>query len=161
MVKSYLCEIITAFATPKKGTPHTFPGDDEECKKLLLAELLLVPAVIEFDNLTSDLLPHKSLCTALTSEYVSGRVLGQSKTAEVGTRVLFISSGNNVDPVRDMTRRTVTITLDPECETPAARDFKKEPLNEVRADRGRFITLVLIIIRAWISAGKPKPNVGP
>ncbi|GJL73973.1 DNA-primase RepB domain-containing protein [Nitrosomonas sp.] len=154
--KSYLCELLTAFATPQKGTPLAFPADDEECRKLLLAELLTAPAVVEFDNLTSDLMPHKSLCSTLTSEYVSGRILGQSKTAEVGTRVLFLSSGNNVDPVRDMTRRTITITLDPVCETPAARDFKKQPLNEVRTDRGRFVSLALTIIRAWICAGKTK-----
>ena len=43
--KSYLCELITAFATPQRGTPTTFPGDDEECRKLLLAELLRAPAV--------------------------------------------------------------------------------------------------------------------
>ncbi len=154
--KSYLCELFTAFATPQKGTPHAFPADDEECRKLLLAELLTAPAVIEFDNLTSDLIPHKSLCTALTSEHTSGRILGQSKTAEVGTRVLFLSSGNNVDPVRDMTRRTVTITLDPACEIPAARDFVKQPVSEVRTNRGRYVSLALTIVRAWICAGKPK-----
>ncbi len=154
--KSYLCELLTAFATPQKGTPHAFPADDEECRKLLLAELLTAPAVIEFDNLTSDLIPHKSLCTALTSEFISGRILGKSKTAEVGTKVLFLSSGNNVDPVRDMTRRTVTINLDPACEIPAARDFKKQPVNEVRTNRGRYVSLALTIVRAWICAGKPK-----
>jgi hypothetical protein len=53
--KSYLCELITAFATPQRGTPTTFPSDDEECRKMLLAELLRIPAVTEFDNLTSDL----------------------------------------------------------------------------------------------------------
>ena len=78
--KSYLCELITAFATPQRGTPTTFPGDDEECRKLLLAELLRAPAVIEFDNLTGDLVAHKSLCTVLTSEHMSGRILGVSKT---------------------------------------------------------------------------------
>jgi len=57
--------------------------------------LLTAPAVVEFDNLTTDLIPHKSLCTILTSEFISGRILGQSKTAEVGTRTLFLSSGNN------------------------------------------------------------------
>lgn len=154
--KSYLCELFTAFSTPKKGTPHAFPADDEECRKLLLAELLTAPAVIEFDNLTGDLIPHKSLCTALTSEYISGRILGHSKTAEVTTRVLFLSSGNNVDPVRDMARRTITINLDPACEIPAARDFRKQPVREVRADRGRFVSLALTIIRAWICADKPK-----
>ena len=65
--KSYLCELITAFATPRRGTPTSFPNDDDECRKLLLAELLRALAVVEFDNLTGDLLPHKSLCTALTS----------------------------------------------------------------------------------------------
>jgi DNA primase RepB-like protein len=154
--KSYLCELITAFATPQRGTPHVFPTDDEECRKLLLAELLTAPAVVEFDNLTSDLVPHKSLCTTLTAKHISGRILGQSKTAQVTTKVLFLSSGNNVDPVRDMTRRTVTITLDPACELPAARNYKKQPVSEVRANRGHFISLALIVVRAWICAGKPK-----
>ncbi|SFI46234.1 hypothetical protein [Nitrosomonas sp. Nm34] len=105
--------MLTAFATPQKGKPLAFPADDEECRKLLLAELLTAPAVIEFDNLTGDLIPHKSLCTALTSKFIFGRILGQSKTVEVGTRTLFLSSGNNVDPIRDMTRRTVTMYLRP------------------------------------------------
>jgi len=130
--KSYLCELITAFATPQRGTPTTFPRDDEECRKLLLAELLRAPAVIEFDNLTSDLIAHKSLCTALTSEHISGRILGVSKTATVNTRALFLSNGNNVGPMQDMTRRCITIHLDPGCEVPAARGFKRpEKVSEI------------------------------
>jgi hypothetical protein len=159
--KSYLCELFTAFATPQKGTPHSFPVDDEECRKLLLAELLTAPAVMEFDNLTSDLIPHKSLCTTLTSEFISGRLLGQTKTAEVGTRVLFLSSGNNVEPVKDMTRRTITISLDPACEMPAAREFNKRPVTEVRANRGHYVSLVLIIVRAWHCAGRPQTACKP
>ena len=98
---------MTAFATPQRGTPHSYPVDDEEMRKLLLAELMQAPAVIEFDNLTGDLVPIKSLCTALTSQFISGRILGVSKIAEVGTRALFLSSGNNVGLVRDMTRSRV------------------------------------------------------
>jgi hypothetical protein len=115
--------------------------------------------VVEFDNLTTDLIPHKSLCTSLTSEYMSGRILGQSKTAEVGTRALFLSSGNNVEPVRDMTRRVITIKLDPQCETPATREFNKNPVGEVRNNRGQYISAALTIVRAWIVAGKPKTEV--
>lgn len=156
--KSYLCELLTAFATPQRGTPHAFPADDEECRKMLLAELLTAPAVVEFDNLTGDLVPHKSLCTALTSEFMSGRILGQSKTAEVNTRALFLSSGNNVGPVRDMARRCITITLDPRCEIPAAREFQRQPVNEVRESRPHFVSLALTVIRAWIAAGRPKTS---
>ena len=155
--KSYLCELITAFATPQRGTPTTFPADDEECRKLLLAELLRAPAVIEFDNLTGDLVAHKSLCTVLTSEFMSGRILGVSKTATVSTRTLFLSSGNNVGPVQDMTRRCITIRLDPGCETPAARSFTRPDLvRDVLRERGRYVSAVLTIVRAWIVAGRPK-----
>ena len=155
--KSYLCQLITAFATPQRGSPTTFPADDEECRKLLLAELLRAPAVIEFDNLTGDLIAHKSLCTTLTSEYLSGRILGVSKTATVSTRTLFLSSGNNVGPVQDMARRCISITLDPSCEIPAARSFQRpDLLQEVLAERGRYVSAALTIIRAWIVAGRPK-----
>lgn len=154
--KSYLCELITAFATPQRGTPTTFPGDDEECRKLLLAELLRAPAVIEFDNLTGDLVAHKSLCTALTSEFMSGRILGVSKTATVSTRALFLSSGNNVGPVQDMSRRCITIHLDPGCEVPAARNFMRpELVRDVLRERGWHVSAALTIVRAWIVAGRP------
>ena len=155
--KSYLCEVVTAFATPQRGTPTAFPADDEECRKLLLAELLRAPAVVEFDNLTGDLLAHKSLCTVLTSEFMSGRILGVSKTATVSTRTLFLSSGNNVGPVQDMTRRCISIRLDPGCETPAARSFMRPDLvREVLRERGRYVSAALTIVRAWIVAGRPK-----
>ena len=155
--KSYLCELITAFATPQRGTPTTFPGDDEECRKLLLAELLRAPAVIEFDNLTGDLVAHKSLCTALTSEHMSGRILGVSKTATVSTRALFLSSGNNVGPVNDMTRRCITIHLDPACEVPAARSFKRpELVRDVLRERGRYVSAALTIVQAWVVASRPQ-----
>jgi len=153
--KSYLTALFTAFATMMSASGITFPKDDEECRKLLLASLLPAPSIICFDNLTSDLIPHASLCTALSEEYVTGRILGVSKTATVGTRALFLSSGNNVGPIRDMARRTVTITLDPACETPAARTFKKDPVSMVQGNRGRFVSLALTIVRAWIVAGRP------
>ncbi len=155
--KSYLCALIAAFATPQRGTPTTFPSDDEECRKMLLAELMRSPAVIEFDNLTSDLLAHKSLCMVLTSEFMSGRILGVSKTTSVNTRALFLSSGNNVGPVQDMTRRCITINLKPACEIPAARTFKRpELISEVLGERGRYVSAVLTLVRAWISAARPK-----
>lgn len=155
--KSYLCELITAFATPQCGTPTTFPADDEECRKLLLAELMRAPAVIEFDNLTGDLVAHKSLCTVLTSEFLAGRILGVSKTTTVRTRVLFLSSGNNVGPVQDMTRRCITIRLDPGMEIPMARTFTRPDLvRNLLRERGRYVSAALTIVRAWIVAGRPK-----
>ncbi|MGR8930344.1 MAG: hypothetical protein ACU836_06865 [Gammaproteobacteria bacterium] len=141
---------------PQRTTPTTFPSDDEECRKLLLAELMRAPAVIEFDNLTGDLVAHKSLCTALTSEFLTGRILGVSKTAMVNTRTLFLSSGNNVSPVQDMARRCITVHLDPGVEIPATRTFKRPDLvREVLRQRSLYVSAALTIVRAWIIAGKP------
>ncbi len=157
--KSYLCRLISAFAAPQLSAPASFPAHDEECRKLLLAELLRSPAVIEFDNLTGDLLAHKSLCSALTADHISGRILGVSKTVTVGTRTMFLSSGNNVGPVQDMTRRCISIHLDPGCETPANRRFTRPDLvRGVLKERGRYVSAALTIIRAWVVAGRPKAN---
>ena len=101
--KGVLSELIFLMATAEKPSPIAFPKDSAECEKLLLAELLKAPSVLFFDNLTSDLYPHKYLCSAITSETLTGRVLGESRTATVGTKTLILANGNNVTPVGDMT----------------------------------------------------------
>lgn len=153
--KSYLSSIISAFSGPTVPPASAFPTNEEECQKLLLATLLESPAAVIFDNLTTDLLPFKSMCSVLTEEYLTGRILGVSKTATVGTRVLMLSSGNNVSPVRDMVRRTVTVVLDPKVETPATRTFKGDPLAQLRGNREHYVSLVLTVVRAWIVSGHP------
>ena len=159
--KSYLSGIVSAFAGPAAPSAVGFPSSEEECAKLLLSALMIAPPVIVFDNLTSDLIPFKSLCSALTEEYLTGRILGLSKTATVGTRALFLSSGNNVEAVRDMARRVITVSLDPQCETPATRQFNGDPLQAVRAERERFVSLALSIIRAGLAAGSPTTSCKP
>ncbi len=153
--KSYLSGIFAAFASPAMPSAVAFPTNEEECQKLLLATLLEAPACVIFDNLTTDLIPFKSMCSALTEEHLTGRILGVSKTATVGTRSLFLSSGNNVEAIRDMARRCITIALDPQVETPAARSFAGDPLGSVNAARERYVSLTLAIIRAWVVAGSP------
>jgi hypothetical protein len=46
--------------------------------------------------------------------------------------------------------------LDPGCEVPAAKSFlQPNLLADVKADRGRYVSAALTIVRAWIVAGKP------
>lgn len=155
--KTTLAQTLSLFATDKSASSVPFPKENAEFEKLLLAELLKAPPVIHFDNLTTDVYPHKCLCSAITATSLTGRILGESKTAEVGTRVLLIANGNNVQAVGDMTRRTITIDLDTEEEIPATREFKHPNLLEdIRTQREHYVNLALNIILAWIQAGKPK-----
>ncbi len=156
--KSYLCEVIAAFTGPGLSEKVSYPTTSEEATKVVLSLLLKNPACVEFDDMDSDWLPHGVIKRMLTSEKVSDRILGVSKTATVSTRTLFLGSGNNVGPIRDMLRRVVTIHLDPRVETPATLTYSGNPVATVRAHRGRYVMAVMTIIEAWRRAGKPRTD---
>lgn len=163
--KSFLCSLFRAFATATLASAVGFPASDEECAKSMLALLRGSPAVVCFDNCIRDIVPYKSLCSILTEEYYTDRVLGGSTVATVSTKVLFTSSGNNVSVFGDMCRRVVTIDLDPACENPAQRSFEmypvENPVATVLANREYYVCLVFTIVMAWLAAGSPRANVPP
>jgi hypothetical protein len=103
--------------------------------------------------------PHCVIKRALTAEQITERILGVSKAASVSTRTLFLGSGDNVRPIRDLLRRVITIHLAPQCETPATIDYESKPLERVRRDRCKYVTAVLTLIQAWLNAGSSKADV--
>lgn len=157
--KTYLCELIGAFAGPAENSKVSYPTTSEEATKSILSLLIKSPAVIEFDDMDTDWIPHGVIKRMLTAEKITDRILGVSKTATVSTRTLFLGSGNNVGPVRDLLRRIVTIHIDPRCATPATMTYRKFPVEKVRKERGRYVAAVLTIILAWRKAGSPRSNV--
>jgi len=157
--KTYLCELIGAFAGPGGNAKVSYPTTSEEATKVILSLLLTSPAVIEFDDMDTDWIPHGTIKRMLTAEQITDRILGVSKTATVSTRSLFLGSGNNVGPVRDLLRRVLTIHIDPRCSTPATMTYKGFPVEKVRRQRGEYVSAVLTIIQAWRKAGMPKSDV--
>ncbi len=157
--KSYLCATVSAFASAAHSLGISYPLRADEAAKSVLGMLLSGTAVIEFDDMSVDWVPHSIINRMLTSPTITERVLGVNKTATVSTRVLVLGSGNNVGPVRDLTRRVITIHLDAETEAPATRRFTKEPVEIVRADRGKYVAAALTIIAAYKAAGEPVTEV--
>ena len=157
--KTYLCELIGAFAGPGGNAKVSYPTTSEEATKVILALLLTSPAVIEFDDMDTDWIPHGTIKRMLTAENITDRILGVSKTATVSTRTLFLGSGNNVGPIRDLLRRVLTIHIDPRCATPATISYKGLPVDKVRHNRGLYVAAVLTIVQAWRAAGSPRAAV--
>jgi hypothetical protein len=157
--KTFLCDLIGCFAGPARNKKVSYPKTAEEATKMILALLLGAPAVIEFDDMDSDWIPHGVIKRMLTAEYIADRILGVSKAATVSTRTLFLGSGNNVGPVRDLSRRVLTIHLDPRCATPATLSYRGDPVGKVRGDREAYVAAVLTIIEAWRAAGSPRAAV--
>ena len=159
--KSYLAAIVALLAGP--GDPYnvSYPAKAEEATKVVLAMLLEKPAVILFDDMQTDWLSFGALNKALTSATTTERLLGSSRTATARTSVLFLGTGNNIEPQRDMRRRVVTIRLAPRQETPALRVFKNDPVGHIRNDRARVVQAALTIIGAYQAAGQPLADVPP
>ena len=146
-------------AGPGGNRKLSYPKTSEEATKAILSVLLEGPAVVEFDDMDTDWLPHGAINRMLTSATLTDRILGSSRVATVSTRTLFLGSGNNVGPIRDLMRRVITITLNPQCATPATLQYKGDPLATVRKHRAELVCAVLTIVRAYQLAGSPKSQV--
>lgn len=157
--KTLLCETIGAFAGPGANLKVSYPTTSEEATKVILSLLMTSPAVIEFDDMATDWIPHGTINRMLTSEKITDRILGVSKTATVSTRTLFLGSGNNVGPVRDVRRRVMTIHIDPRSASPATLSYRRNPLQRVRQYREQYVCAALTIVQAWRHAGSPSANI--
>jgi len=63
----------------------------------------------------------------------------------------------------EIARRSIRIRLDPKVDRPWQRDnFLHPDLRTYAADnRGKLVWACLVLIRAWINAGRPRPPVRP
>lgn len=157
--KSLLCEVIAALATSQQAHPLSLPRSGAECAKVIDAALMAKSPVVMFDNIVGTIPPHEKLCTVLSSETSAGRTLGKSKIPTFSTRALFLATGNNVKPHKDMSRRCVPIRLDAKHDQPAMRRFKRPNLlREVREQRWQLVSHALTVIEAFRLAGCPGVN---
>lgn len=159
--KSYLAKIIVLMAGPGEPYNTSFPTKPDEATKLIIAMLLEKPAVILFDDMQTDWKSFGALNKALTSPTTTERQLGSSRTITANTNVLFLGTGNNILPDKDMRRRVVTIHLAPDTETPALSVFNRNPVEFIRRRRTQVVRAALTIISAFKAAGAPMSEVPP
>lgn len=157
--KSYLASVIAPFAGPGQPRNISYPTTNEEASKVVLSIAMEKPAVVLFDDMNGDWLPHGALNRMLTSGTVSERMLGGNRIVTAPASSLVIGTGNNIRPLRDMGRRVASIYLLPRTETAAMRTFTGRPDEEVRRNRSRYVSDALTIIRAFEAAGRPRANV--
>jgi len=159
--KSYLASIVAHMAGPEDPYNVSYPTKADEATKVVIAMLLEKPSVILFDDMQTDWKSFGPLNKALTSPTTTERVLGSSRTATAATNVLFLGTGNNIEPERDMRRRVVTIQLAPNGDNPALRAFRGNPLQQIKQFRARAVGAALTIIGAYKAAGSPQADLKP
>ena len=157
--KSYLASVIAPFAGPGDARNMSYPGTNEEATKVVLSLALEQPAAVCFDDMPTDWLPHGAMNRMLTNGSVTERILGSSRVVTARASSFIMGTGNNIRPLRDMARRVASIYLLPQVESAATRDYDGRPAEEVRQNRGRYVSDALTIIAAWKAAGSPKADV--
>ena len=153
--KSYLFDTAATIAIGQPCPVMAAGRNEEETEKRLGAALLAGQPIINIDNLNGDL-GGDALCQIIERPVVEIRILGKSERERISARCTVFATGNNLRLVGDMTRRVLLSTLDAKQERPEFRAFKRDPVGEVLSDRGRYVAAVLTIVRAYITARRPR-----
>ena len=152
--KSYLAD-ITSTIICGRWCPVIAPGSSqEELEKRLGAMVLAGHAIISLDNASGEI-GGEALCQIAERPTVRIRILGKSEAPECEFRGVLIANGNNLVVSGDMVRRTLLGCLDSGLERPEERKFRGDPVRLILADRGKYISAAITIIRAYLEAGSP------
>ena len=128
---------------------------DEEMEKRLVGVVLAGHPFFGIDNVNCEI-GGDLLCQLLSSTVVCPRPLGKSESRRITNKFTVFINGNGVSVRGDVTRRNLG-TIDPRMEHPEERVFTRDPIQEVKADRGRYVAAALTVVRAYITAGRPNP----
>jgi hypothetical protein len=159
--KTLLAEIIGITATDRTLPAMSYTGDENEERKRITAALACGDPAILIDNISHPL-KGDALCAVLTQEIWKDRILGASQIITLPTCTTWFATGNNITVAGDMSTRVLICRIDPECERPEEREFERPDLRGyVRAQRGELVKASLTILRAYVSAGRPKQNIKP
>jgi putative DNA primase/helicase len=153
--KSFLWDIVAAIAIGQLMPVMSTGANVEETEKRLGAALMAGQPLISIDNISGEL-GGDTLCQVIERPVVKIRILGRSEEVRIEARgTSTYATGNNFVVLGDMTRRVITVNLDPQMEQPELRQFDFDPIERVLADRGKYIAAALTIGRAYVVAGRP------
>jgi putative DNA primase/helicase len=154
--KSLFNDIVWMIVTGRRAPVVGATARIDEQEKRIAAAMLSGRALIALDNLTRPL-DSALLCQAVSQPIVVYRKMGGDKEIEIDCRsTVCTANGNNITIIGDLGRRTLFARIDAKMERPWERDFKRDPLELIAADRGRYIAAALTIPLAYLAAGTPR-----
>ena len=152
--KSYLATLSVMLATGEHMPAIAQGGDDIETDKRLVAAALNGRPVLVLDN-ARHIVQGDFMCQVGERPLLLLRPLGTSTPVQVRNTFTTIIDGNNLTVADDLVRRVVRAVIDPNLAEPERRQFRLDPVDMVRAERGRYVAACLTIVLAYIAAGSP------
>ena len=160
--KSLLADCVALIGIGCPASILALSADQGEMNKAITAVLLQGDAVVNLDNIDrGESLSGREISKALSQEIYSGRILGASKVVNLPSCCLWLATGNQLQVSGDMTRRVIPCEIDPGCERPDEREFKRDLYEWIPAHRPALVAAALTALRAYIAAGKPRQAIKP
>ncbi len=154
--KDLLAKAATIPALGHEVGAMTEARESDEWRKKITAALAGGNSVILWGNIAYRL-DNEHFAAVLTEMIWRDRELGSSRNLVLPNRAIWIVTGNNLSFSKEITRRVVWIRLDSKLENPETRSRFKHTdlLSHVRDQRAQVVRAALILIRAWLAAGRP------
>ena len=136
--------------------------NDEEWRKRLTAHFKEGRPVLLLDNLSRPMVSGV-VSNALTTTHWEDRLLGRNEMVRVPVRTIWVMTANNVALSLEIARRSVRIRLDAKTDRPWLRAEFGHPdlLAWAEQHRADLIRAALVLIQAWLNAGRPNPKARP
>jgi hypothetical protein len=67
----------------------------------------------------------------------------------------FFATGNHLAPVGALVGKTIECKIDADMENPEEKKYSHNPLAELMADRGKYLTAAYTVLKAHACAGFP------
>jgi hypothetical protein len=155
-----LTDLVTLITTGETAHTFTAPTSETEWIKSITAALMTGRQVCVIDNVKGTL-RSSALNSMLTTAFWEARILGVSKQANLPNKTCWLANGNNIrvgGEGGDLIRRSMVIRIIPNVPQPWMRSkFKHSRIKKWVKNNHKYIIIpLLIIVRAWANAGKPK-----
>jgi putative DNA primase/helicase len=158
--KGLATDLLTMIVEGRKACRHTFPGDNDELRKLITSIVMSGAPYCLFDNIKGHF-GGQAIENALTSGRWKDRLLGVNREIDIPLQLVWLATSNNATLTKDMPRRTCHIRLETDLEHPETRsDFKYPNLLEyVKRYRRQLVMAALSIPAAYIQAARPDQHL--
>jgi hypothetical protein len=154
--KGLAADAVALIATGRVAARTTVAKDDDEMRKRILALAIAADPIVLIDNVVGQF-GSASIAATLTSETITDRVLGLSRTATLRVQAVWMLTGNNVQFRGDLGRRVLPCDLDAKMEHPEDRENFRIPNLPayLLKHRPELVVDALTILRAFCLAGRP------
>jgi hypothetical protein len=157
--KGLLARCISIIAFGQQPFAVTGGANREEMEKRITAELIAGGSTLFLDNLNNIAFRSDQLASALTEQTIRTRILGTTDMASIKSKAFVMLTGNGLMVSEDLSRRFLSVGLDPNVEDPEGRKFKRNPTDDVLERRGEILSALLTIWRwgrqSYLSKGVP------